>query len=439
MSSSTLMQNLYDYFYDTFIGKDSDNLKLQMLPLGIAINPDDFKDPLSPANFDEGAYETAENFATMVNDIPEAQVRFVSKGKLQDVYKWILNNAVPITVGGLSPELKEAYERSVSLLNVTVDGKTMNSDRYTAYLDAKAKYEKALYNRNAKSLAADRSTPKGKRLWLNEKSMLDMDVDNAYNNYRQYDDIENALNIVQTAYAKGLTEVLAEENKYFSQSELESDSGRKWHLCNAFPSNWYESDSMYTAITVDQTRKREDSESQYLKLGVDMTFKAGCFSASGDSTHTQSSKEYSKNTEVTSLELEVAAVRIDRPWLNETLFSLDGWKIQGYSKAHISDGTFMSNGKKNEGLMPLISKYMLIVRNVKLKGSFDSELVRDSKQDTEVNASVGIGPFKVNGHTQFGKESHKLDTEANESSITIRTPQIIGFISSVVPLAPKNE
>lgn len=439
MSSSALMQNLYDCFYDTFIGKDSDNLKLQMLPLGIAVNPEDFKNPLSPANFDEGAYETAENFANMVDDIPDAQVRFVSKGKLPDVYRWVLNNAVPVTVGGLSPELKEAYERAVSLLNVTVDGKTMHSDRHRAYLDAKEKYNVALYNRNAKSLEADRSTPKGKKLWLNEKRLLDLAVENAYNNYREYDDIENALNIVQTAYAKGLTEVLAEEKKYFSQSELHSDTGKNWHLCNAFPSNWYESDSMYTTITVNEEKKHEDSESQYLKLKADMSFKAGFFSASGDSTHSQSSKEYSKNTEVTSLELEVAAVRIDRPWLNETLFTLDGWKISGYLKAHISDGTFMNNGKKNEGLMPLISKYMLVVRNVKLHGSFDSEFVKDSKQDTEVNASVGIGPFKVNGHTQFGKESHKLDTEVNESSITIKTPQIIGFISSVVPFAPKNE
>ena len=437
-TQKNMMSVLYDHLDSMFIGKDSPNMLLQMLPISISINPNDFANAISPTNMSEGALATAENFAAIVGDVPDVQVKFVSKGKIEDVYKWILNNAVSIEDMKEASPNKEKYEAAKKVLYV--DGGFIPTDAYKAYKDACSDYDNAIFERESERIISDLSTPKGQQMWSLKRKKLDTAVNTAYDNLKNFDNIKNALNIMQTAFASGVTELLAEEKKFFKTSEQTSDTGKSWHICNAYPSDWYSNDSMYTKIVINQNTKQDVNTSKYFKLNADMNLKVGLFSSGDvDTTHTSESSHSQQEENVTEMEMEVAAVKIERPWLNETLLSLKGWKIEGEAKGHISDGSPLDSANKNKGVMPLIPKYMIIVRNVTLKGDFSDKLCDISNQKTEIGTSVGIGPFRLKGHTEFGNHSEEVKSDVSNNSITITTPQILGYISSVVPFSPNHE
>ncbi len=124
---------------------------------------------------------------------------------------------------------------------------------------------------------------------------------------------------------------------------------------------------------------KNSKSSKYLNMGAETSLSVGIFSASASGEHKEDESHRDSETNVTGIQMDVAAVRIERSWMNETLFALDGWKIAGQKKGHISDGTFVTEeGKKhNEGIMPLIPKYMLVARNVTLTGNFSKALLNE--------------------------------------------------------------
>lgn len=448
MNDNNLMQILYDYLDAMFIGADktqNNGAVLQLLPLGTAINPKDFANPISAVNFDEGSLASAENFAQLVNDIPVAQPKFVSQGKLEDVYGWILGNAVAVKEQDLDEEAKKRYEEAYNLLNTKVEknGRTVfvPSQELEEYNNALADYEDAVSTRSMESLEADHTNPKGQKLWSLRKKKLDGEVKRAYDKVSRYVGIKNALDIVKTTYAEGVKGMVAKEKEFFSSSAQTSDIGKEWHLCSAYPSNWYENDDMYTSIKIDGSSMKDQSSSKCLSVGGEASLNVGIFSGSASAEHKKEEAHSDSETNISGIQLDIAAVRIERSWLNETLFALDGWKIAGHGKGHISDGTFVTEeGKKhNEGIMPLIPKYMLIARNITLTGEFSKDIQDRMSKETTANTSIGVGPFKAKGHVESNEKEENVEANCDKSSITIVTPQVIGYISSIVKMSPKNE
>lgn len=448
MNDNNLMQIMYDYLDAMFIGSDKSQNNaavLQLLPLGTAINPKDFANPVSAVNFDEGSLAASENFALLVNDIPCAQPKFVSQGKLEDIYSWILNNAVAVQEQEIDEDAKKRYDEAFQLLNEKVEkgGKSVYvpSQDLEAYNDALAAYEDAVSTRNMESLEADHTSPKGQKVWSVKKKKLDGDVKRAYDRLSNYVSVKNALDIVKTTYAEGVKGTVAREKEFFASSAQTSDMGREWHLCSAYPSDWYENDNMYTGIKIDGNSMKDSKSSKYLNMGADTSLNVGIFSGSASGEHKEDESHKDTETNVTGIQMDVAAVRIERSWMNETLFALDGWKIAGQKKGHISDGTFITEeGKKhNEGIMPLIPKYMLVARNVTLTGNFSKTLQDQMSKETTADTSIGVGPFKIKGHVETGESTENVEANCDQASITIATPQIIGYISSIVKMSPKNE
>lgn len=376
-----MMGVLYDYldtmFIDNSNGVNSDSA-LQLLPLGIVINPKDFENAVSAVNFDEGSLNTAENFAQLVNDVPLAQTKFVSQGKIDDVYKWILDNTVPLVESEIPEDRKKLYDSAFGLLYRSVQNDGNNayvpSEKLVGYNDALAEYEKKISERSKASLDADHTTPKGQKKWSLEKRELDSAIKTASNKLAAYEEVKKALNIVKTTFSAGIRGVVAKEKEFFEETELESDTGKKWHMCSAFPSNWYENESMFTQVTMNASSMKDDKMSKHLKVAAETSMQMGIFSGSASGGYNKD--EEHGNAKIENISMKIAAVRIDRPWLNETLFKLDGWKIDGCNKGHISDGTFVTTegGKvrRNEGVMPLLPKYMLIAKDVVLSGKIDS-------------------------------------------------------------------
>lgn len=450
MNDNNMMQFMYDYLSSLFIVNNTslnDKTVLQFLPLGIAINLKDFSNPISAVNFDQGSLASSKNFAQLVNDIPYAQPQFISQGKLEDVYSWILDNAVATKEWDIDEEAKKRYDYAYKLLYTTIEQNGQSVDvpsiKYEEYNKALDAYEDAIFTRNMTFLEIDHTSPKGSKYWNCEKRKLDGEIKKAYNTLSKYRDIDNALDILKTTYAYGIKELVAREKENFSSSAQTSDVGKNWYLCSAFPSNWYENDNMYKTVTIDGNSEKNISSSQYLTFSGESSLNAGIFSGSASAEHKQKEIYTDNETNVTGIKMDIAAVRIERLWLNETLFALDGWKISGYPKGHISDGTFITtNGneiKHNEGIMPLIPKYMLVAKNITLTGVFSKELKEKISQETDAETSIGIGPFKIKGSVENHSGDENIQTECGESSITVKTPQIIGYISSVVKFSPKNE
>lgn len=448
MNDNNLMQTMYDYLDAMFIGGDkSENnaAVLQLLPLGTAINPKDFANPVSAVNYDEGSLAASENFALLVNDIPCAQPKFISQGKLEDIYSRILNNAVAVQEQEIDEAAKKRYDEAFGLLNEKVEkaGRIIyvSSQELEAYNEALSNYEDAVCTRNLESLEADHTSPKGQKLWSAKKKKLDGDVKRAYDRLSVYVDVKNALDTVKTTFAEGVKGMVAREKEFFSSSTQTSDVGKEWHLCSAYPSDWYENDDMYTSIKIDGNSMKDSKSSKYLSMGAETSLNVGIFSGSASGEHKEDESHSDSETNISGIQMDIAAVRIERAWLNETLFTLDGWKIPGQKKGHISDGTFMTEeGKKhNEGIMPLIPKYMLVARNVTLTGNFSKELRDQMNSETKADTSIGVGPFKVKGHVESGKHEGNVEANCDQASITIATPQIIGYISSIVKMSPKNE
>lgn len=448
MNDNNLMQVMYDYLDAMFIGGDKSQNNaavLQLLPLGTAINPKDFANPVSAVNYDEGSLAASENFALLVNDVPCAQPKFVSQGKLEDIYSWILNNTVAVQEQEIDEAAKERYDKAFELLNEKVEkaGKIIYvpSQELAAYNEALANYEDAVCTRNMESLEADHTSSKGQKLWSVRKKKLDGEVQRAYDGLSTYVDVKNALDTIKTTFAEGIKGTVAREKEFFASSAQTSDMGREWHLCSAYPSDWYENNDMYTSIKIDGNSMKDSKSSKYLSVGAETSLNVGIFSGSASGEHKEDESHKDTETNVSGIQMDIAAVRIERAWLNETLFTLDGWKIPGQKKGHISDGTFITEeGKKhNEGIMPLIPKYMLVARNVTLTGNFSKELQDQMNSETKADTSIGVGPFKVKGHVESGKHEENVEANCDQASITIATPQIIGYISSIVKVSPKNE
>lgn len=448
MNDNNLMQTMYDYLDAMFIGGDKSQNNaavLQLLPLGTAINPTDFANPVSAVNYDEGSLAASENFALLVNDIPCAQPKFVSQGKLEDIYSWILNNAVAVKEQEIDEAAQKRYDEAFALLNEKVEknGKTIYvpSQQLKAYNDALAAYEDAVCTRNMESLEANHTDSKAQKAWSIKKKKLDGEVKRAYDGLIPYVAVKDALDTVKTTFAEGIKGTVAREKEFFSSSAQTSDMGREWHLCSAYPSDWYENDKMYTSINIDGNSMKDSKSSKYLSMGAETSLNVGIFSGSASGEHKEDKTHSDSETNVSGIQMDIAAVRIERGWLNETLFTLDGWKIPGQKKGHISDGTFMTeDGKQhNEGIMPLIPKYMLVARNVTLTGKFSKDLQDQMNSETKADTSIGVGPFKVKGHVESGKHEENVEANCDQASITIATPQIIGYISSIVKMSPKNE
>lgn len=80
---------------------------------------------------------------------------------------------------------------------------------------------------------------------------------------------------------------------------------------------------------------KNSKSSKYLNMGAETSLSVGIFSASASGEHKEDESHRDSETNVTGIQMDVAAVRIERSWMNETLFALDGWKIAGQKKGHI--------------------------------------------------------------------------------------------------------
>jgi hypothetical protein len=119
------------------------------------------------------------------------------------------------------------------------------------------------------------------------------------------------------------------------------------------------------------------------------------------------------------ISFDYAVVGIHRPWLRSQICSMRGWTVNGLD-------TPISNGHAvgNDGLMPLITTRMLVVRNLVVTAAW-SDADREKAQSAD---SISFGPFSIAGSESF-----------DGSELRQPAAQVVAWLAVVVPQCPRSD
>lgn len=448
---NNLMKKMYTYFEENLLQNNTDNLVLQFLPVGEAINPADYLNLISPSNV-EGQLGSNENLAMLVNKVPDKNIIFSASSNLDTVYSMILDNAKATKDEELNEDEKERYENAMKLLYVDND-LNQYSKRYNDYLVAVNNYENsqmekssALFELMMKYMDTNYQI-KNKPLYQREQQMLARKYESlireALCKKDSFKDIENAISTIQTTYRSGIKGYIRNQKSFLETSVQTSivDGGANWHMTYAYPSNWPEaindvnSNVFQTHYINEVTETKHDSD-RLTEWNLKPGLIVGIFNGAGQTDNTKHEVTSDDVKEITGIKMDVAAIRIERPWLDETIFNIDGWSIKNHDSLCVSTGKFTKKDSMVKEMLPLIPKTVLIVKNVTLSGKFDSNFKEKVEKTSKTGATIGIGPFGIHGNLNVTNVSVDEKSNMITADITIPEAQVIGYISSIVKASP---
>lgn len=157
--------------------------------------------------------------------------------------------------------------------------------------------------------------------------------------------------------------------------------------------------------------------------------------ASGSTNYNHSESKAS----TVSLKFDYLRVRIARPWLTEDVFGYRFWTFKKeFGGRLISDGGNLAINPpiRPIGRMPIIPRYLIIVRNVEISASFSEEEKTFYSSQIQSKASVGWGPFSVSGSYSESTSSKYVHASFDGSTFRIQQPQIIARTGIMLPKSP---
>jgi len=137
------------------------------------------------------------------------------------------------------------------------------------------------------------------------------------------------------------------------------------------------------------------------------------------------------DSQIREIEMKIMRVDFVRRWLDPQLFKIGGWKIDGVDKGFFSSG----NLKENQGVLPLLPNSMLIGTGVRVKGRIGAKDERLVRNRARGNRTFSIGPFVLGSQSR----PPQIRKSRGETIIESNNAHIIGFVSSLVPMSPREE
>jgi hypothetical protein len=414
------------------------------------INPDDFKNPLSPAT-PNGSLGSAESFARMVDAVPAVQAAFAPTGNnVSTVYSAIVNGAnTHLTV---SADQQKIYQQAYEYLNTSTSitdftGKTVTQSapsaiyanylqNQTAYITASVAYRTAYNN-------YDLTDPTQQRQWQANEPLLRNAVQQTYNTWRSQGatQVEQALNALASSINNAVTAAIADAQRAVApDNQLASQLGvsQPWLMTMALPSNWADPQAAvnFTELTLTSKNVSATADSRFDSFGGGASWGAGLWSVGGSASGSSGSQSSHMDANNLTLSAKIGVVRILRPWLHEFLFRMNGWFMLGTGKDGISTGAL----KGNEGsLLPLIPTAFVVARDIAITADFSSEDKTHVEKAVSGSARVGWGPFSIGGSYSHS-ESHDTFKSTFDGG-TLRVPgiQVLAWVSEIVPASPPLE
>jgi hypothetical protein len=165
----------------------------------------------------------------------------------------------------------------------------------------------------------------------------------------------------------------------------------------------------------------------------------GLWSVGGDYSSEQNRTYFKLDVSGYTIDMELARVSIDRPWMDSAALKSRAWKwldSSPYFGQVISDGGDAASGVTPKGVMPFMPTGVLLARNVTLAGTWSADLKTTYDSHTTAGGSVGWGPFSFGGRTDLRESTSYVKANAAGNTISFSSPQILGFFVEVLPKSP---
>lgn len=177
-------------------------------------------------------------------------------------------------------------------------------------------------------------------------------------------------------------------------------------------------------VTLKSDNLTKTADSNYTDYSSGGSAGWGLWSVGSEvSGHHQESHEH-MNADTFTLSAKIAVVQINRP-----LFKLNGWSLLGQPAGNISNGVLKDNAV---GILPIIPTAFIVARDISITANWSTEDKSHVEDSIATKASVGWGPFSVNGSYSHGSSSDYFNSTFNGSTLNIPGIQIIGWVNEIV-------
>lgn len=415
-----------------------------------AINPDDFKNAASPAN-PKGSFISAETFSLYVDDIPAIGAEYIPTGNhVSGVYKNIVDGAN--SSAKEDPKQLERYNKAFKFLNVKTTITDMDDNKivqinptamYAKYLSNQQSYIAAVSGYRTAFLSYDMDKISDQREWQAKEPMLKNLVNQTYNTWRAQgaDQIEQALGVMAASINSSVDNAIREARQTVAaQNQLPTkvDGGRPWYLSYAMPSNWYDPSAVanFSDLTIKSSYLNEEEDSTFHQWGAEASWKGGLWSVGGETKGEIKNSNYHMNGSDISISAKIGVVRIFRPWMDEFIFRMNNWYINGKGKHGISNGQLDGN---SDSMLPLIPTAFIVARDIQISGSFSTEDKTHIEKAISGKTSVGWGPFSLSGSYSYKESKDTFNSTFDGNTITVPGIQVIAWVSQITPASAPED
>lgn len=471
----SVMAILYDRLYEicsfTPVPKDNEPVEVTEAQTFIhfsqyeVINPDDFRGALTPTTRTQRPAENdpdfpklmeaynrqlqaAQEFSQMTDVIPNPQIRWTPRtsGLSGTYFNFILGANSNSEV---DPKAKALYDKALKVLKKESQVTEINPDtgetttitqvadrpEYTKVIRLRDTYALALkaYREAAAKYTGDIE------MWNVVYPPLQATVDAAKNaldtaGNAVYLEAEQTIKLTLNDLGKA---ALVNARESLTQFRMKGVDGSDWQLSTASPANW-------TELRTDQLQKIEITEkditttknSYYKSGGGGGSFAPGLWRVwrgGGDVSSSETGIEESMQSEVFTLTAHIGTVRINRPWMNTSLFQMPNWYAKGVKKNEYSDGTFKGGPTK---ILPLIPTAFMFARDVKLEVTLNNTTNSLVEKAVKGNARIGWGFLGGNVKYSHGSSQGKATVDYKNGVLTFPGLHILAWVSQIVPPCP---
>ncbi|MFM2432234.1 MAG: hypothetical protein RLZZ511_3448 [Cyanobacteriota bacterium] len=457
INESKMVQSVYDTLFNAYTktppgglpaGSQENKMFMIMVPGGEPIDSKQYANPLSPNN-PQGTPAAIENFSRLVDRLPFVKTAYVDSTKrVSEVYKAVVEGA-NITPQPENPAQKAAYDKAYDLITDEADdfddaGQPIkipvDSPLYANYKRKQNAYADAVASFMAEFSKYDLTKPADQRAWSIIGPSKQRILTTAWNDFQtaQAKKVEDALATIAQSSQNQIGRVFKDAQERLTLLEKGSvrDPMEKLYYSYAMPANWYSSNAAqgWTSMAFSSGKYQVNQTSNYTSYGGNVGFSLGLWSAGGGFNRSVEQRHMDTQTENLDVSFRYARISIDRPWMNGMVFDLPGWTYSPVAAGGVSSG----NPATAEGtLMTIVPTGFIAVRDLKISANWSSAESDYIRKQLSANAGFGWGPFSIGG--AYKSDSSQFNFKSEFDGRTINAPglQIMGYICTVLPLAPK--
>lgn len=445
-----VLASLYDRLHDAVTyapdGKSAafpKNIYFQMTK-NTVLKPEDFADMMSPDN-PNGNQNTAELFSAMVDKLPKPGALWSdSLNKLSGVLEGVLAEAN--TDSKPSKSQQDDYQAAYDFLNTKTETKDYKgnvkskidpSDIAIAYDNARAAYIAAVGGFRTAYNGYDLTKKEDQRQWNAAAPGLQNLLDQTWQAWVRSgkDEVEEARAVMSSSINDAVRFAIEQAKGMLgSQYRLPSSTtaGLPWFPSYALPTGFAQPALKGSKLKFSSASLNKTESSSGHTYGMEASGSYGLFHASAgvEGSHKTSNKHM--DAQNFTLEAELIAVTIMRPWFNPILFGMNGWWVNGYQKNGLSNG----DSTNPQGAFPLMPTGFVLAKNVKVTADFSEEDKKFISNSVDTKASAGWGPFSVSGKYGYSSSNEEFTSKFDGGSLEFPGLQLIAWISTVTPASP---